>query len=274
MAIFGWGSKEHVPSAADRDSTRHDISFRVRSRQLPGYRAITHDLSRSGLQLETENLLQKGSILELELEFDREEIIDFTCPAEVMWARPDNKRAKRFRAGLAFRPRTAEEKTNLVRMATVLQARSEADLDDLLEEARRLDSDRSATHARISGGDSPTPSAEPQTAAKPVALGGVFIPLSIELTGYSWKRASGTVELSFGDKSAEYLLYFPDCQLLHDHTGNSSVEVVGLYTTFQSKKIRELQAERGLKRWKHYRFVAREHQPILEIISAPVQTNP
>lgn len=274
MALFGWG-KAQEPSAADRDSVRHDIVFRVRSRQLPGYRAVTHDLSRSGLQLETEELLQKGAVLMLELEFDREEISDFNCPAEVMWSRPDEKRAKRYRAGLAFRPSTDDEKRNLVRMATVLQARSEADLDDLLEEARRIDAERSETYSRVSGhnqsGGQPQPEVEP---AKAPVHPGVFIPLEIKLTGYEWKRASATVELAFSDESAEYLLYFPDSQMLHDHAGNSSATVAGLYTTFQSQKIREIQAQRGLKRWKHYRFVTADHQPILEIISGPCQTSP
>ncbi len=158
---------------ADRASERHDLSIRVMSKDLPGYRALTHDLSRTGVQLETEAELALYSILELNMEFDQEELPNFSCPAEVMWCKVIDKRKTRYRCGLRFAPSNDAEVRNLARMATVLKARSEADLEDLLEEAKRLDPERSDTFLRVDGR---APNEE-----RPEHPG-VFIPLVATLT--------------------------------------------------------------------------------------------
>ena len=62
------------PQLIDRDGERYDVSLRVLSRELPGYRGVTLDLSRSGVQLETSGLLEIGSEPELKFEFDRGEL--------------------------------------------------------------------------------------------------------------------------------------------------------------------------------------------------------
>lgn len=146
--MLKWVWKKQEKTAADRDSERHDCSVRVMSRQLPGFRAITLDVSSSGLQLETQGLLEKGLVLELKLEFDREELPDFTVPAEVMWAKRDGERRSHFLAGLRFQPQTDQERLNLARMAAVIETRSEADLADLLAEANKLDPTRAAVVSR------------------------------------------------------------------------------------------------------------------------------
>ena len=146
--MLKWVWKKQQKSAKDRDSERFDCSVRVMSKQLPGFRAITLDVSSSGLQLETQGLLEKGQILELKLEFDREELPDFNIPAEVMWAKRDGERRSHFLAGLRFKAESDTERLNLARMSAVIETRSEADLGDLLAEANKLDPSRAAVVSR------------------------------------------------------------------------------------------------------------------------------
>ncbi|MCA9793805.1 MAG: PilZ domain-containing protein [Candidatus Eremiobacteraeota bacterium] len=258
-------SKKAEKTAADRQSERHDISLRVRSRDLPGYRAITLDVSRTGLQIETEELLPTGLVLPLDLEFDHDQLADFSCPARVMWARPDGSdRRSRFRAGLSFEPADDAQRRSLALMATILQTRSEADLDDLLEEAKRLDPERSDTFQRVVG-------RKPSRMTRPMQHIGVLIPLNVTLTGYQW--AQGCLELRFVEGQNPYSLYFPDCQWVTDAAVATGVKVVGMFATYGSEALRKIES-RGDKRWRHYRFVAEGHQPVFEVLSLPCRPHP
>jgi hypothetical protein len=287
--------------AITRDSERFDVTVRVKSRQLPGYRALTLDISGSGLQIETEGLLEKGKILELEMEFDRPELPDFTCPAQVMWAKTDDSRRQHL-AGLAFQPETHEQKLNLARMGTVLETRSESDIKDLLQEANRLDATREAffaqkenlpTHplpvaqpaqpqpqAPVMQSPAPVPfqvPAQPQAApppqpSAPPSHPGVLIPLDIRINGYLWDRAHGHLILKYWEGEQSHELVFPNCQDCHDCGCGANQKTVGFLATVQSERVRQLQAQRGNSPWRHYRFIGPGHEAVLEIISLPCQS--
>lgn len=302
--MLKWIFKKKEKSAADRDSERHEVSIRVKSRQLPGFRALTLDVSASGLQLETEAQLEKGQILNLELEFDTEELPDFSCPAEVMWSSGDDER-RRYSAGLAFRPETDEQKLNTARMGAVLETRSNADIAVLLAEANRIDPTREAFFAQkemaASGGAAhvatmpmptapaaeqpmaaPVPAQTPVQPAKSIPMfkdapapppehPGVLIPMHISITGYHWDRSSGNLTLVYTEGEQQHQLFFPHCQVCHDQGCGHSEVVVGLYATINSERLREVKAQRGNQRWKHYRFIAEAGEPVLDIISAAIQ---
>lgn len=274
--MLRWIWKEREKSAADRQAERYDVAVRVKSRELPGYRALTDDISATGLQLETEAMLEKGQVLLLELEFDRDELPDFSCPAEVMWARGDDSR-RQFRAGLAFRPSTDRQRLDLARMGAVLESRSEADIQDLLAEANRLDASRQDFYSRKdgdSGALAATVSDSPALATQPAparpAHPGVLIPLEIDIQGYVWDERRG-LTVHYLEGRQPHLLLFPDCQLCHDHGCAYYVRVAAFYATAQSDKLRELQGRRGSVAWRHYRFLSASGEPVLDIIAQPCQ---
>ena len=293
--------------AITRDSERFDVIVRVKSRQLPGYRALTLDISGSGLQIETEGLLEKGKILDLEMEFDRPELPDFTCPAQVMWAKTDDSRRQHL-AGLAFQPETHEQKLNLARMGTVLETRSETDIKDLLQEANRLDATREAFFAQkenlpthpvpaaspsmpqAAPAQSPAPAQFQVTAPSPPPLQfqappqasqqfqappshpGVLIPLDIRINGYVWDRTHGHLIVKYWEGEQSHELIFPNCQDFHDCGCGVNQSTVGFLATVQSERVRQLQAQRGNFPWRHYRFIGPGHEAVLEIISLPCQS--
>lgn len=267
--MLKWIWKKPEKSEADRDSERYDVAVRVKSRQLPGFRALTLDVSGTGLQLETEGLLQKGQVLTLELAFDREELPDFSCPAEVMWSQGDDT-SRHYLAGLAFRPRTDDEKLHLARMGAVLETRSEADIQDLLAEANKLDPEREAFFAQKEV-THPSPNQVQQAASRPHAdqHPGVLIPLAIRIDGYRWERnpRGGDLVLSYLEGQQSHQLTFPNCQVCHDYGCGFHQDVVGLFATIHSERLRELQARGDGGPWKHYRFTAHDRKPVLDIIS-------
>lgn len=179
--LFGRGK----PQLVDRDGERYDVSWRVLSRELPGYRGVTLDLSRSGVQLETSAILDVGSEPELKFEFDRGELESFTCKAKVVWSKQDGTNERKFRSGLTFIPTTDDERRQLSRMSTVLQTRSETDLKTLLDQARRIDPELERSYGNISTfrphhlgedgvpgaklADAPPPPPTPSTSPIPVA---------------------------------------------------------------------------------------------------------
>ncbi|MEW6277804.1 MAG: PilZ domain-containing protein, partial [Candidatus Eremiobacterota bacterium] len=104
-----------VGGAALRGAARHPMGVRAQSRQLPGYRALTVDISRTGLQLETHGPLERGTVLALVLEFDRHDLPPLRCEGEVMWCRPHGE--SRHRMGLRFTPASPEVEQQIRRVA-------------------------------------------------------------------------------------------------------------------------------------------------------------
>ena len=259
-----------------RAQPRQNTRFRVLSRGLPNYRAVSLDFSQSGIQLETEAAMTSGQELVLDMEFDREDLSDFSCPARVVWSAPDRGRDTYFRTGLAFSPGTDTQRTALARTATVLQARSEADLETLLEESKKIDPERAETFARVRA----------QTGAgagkkRNLPLLGVYIPLRIVLDGYQWDRKSQLLVVRFADQipggkavaCGQHELYFPNCRLLTDYGCANQPTVTALFCTPHSETIKRLPKPSGPEGWKHYRFLQGDRQPVLELVSHPCTPN-
>lgn len=252
-----------MSSASKRRSPRHNLRFSVRSRDLPGFRAITCDLSQCGTQLETSGLLVEGAELVLDLEFDREELQDFSCPARVVWA-SEVPGDRDFRAGLVFLPEDDAKRSALARMATVLQVRSESDLEELLEEAKRLDPERARTFTRVR---QQTSSGRKVRRVLPAL--GVLIPLQICIDGYQWDGGTRVLTVTFSDAQGVHRLQFPYCRILTDYGCVLNPGVTGLYSTPFSDAIKKLPNPSPPGGWKHYRFLMADRQPILELVSAP-----
>lgn len=166
-------NKKKPPQLIDRDGERYEVTLRVLSRDLPGFRGVTLDLSRSGVQLETGGLLNIGDQPVLKFEFDRGELESFECRARVIWSRQEENSRSKYRSGLTFVPETDDEKRQLVRMATVLQTRSDADLRTLLDQATRIDPELERSYANISTNNyshyaQPDPKPVEPVALKPV----------------------------------------------------------------------------------------------------------
>ncbi len=233
---------------------------------------MTLDMSQTGLQLETDAPMEIGQELDLDLEFDSEDLRNFSVGARVVWSSPDDSgRSDRFRTGLVFVPGSDEERTSLARTATVLQARSEADLETLLEEAKRIDPERAETFERVRAQSKPVPGKPKPKRVLPLL--GVYIPLQIVMDAYHWDRQAQLLVVKFFDGSGEHRLYFPYCRLLTDYGCATQATVHGLFCTPHSDVIKRLPQPAPPGGWKHYRFLQADRQPLLELVSAPCRAH-
>ncbi|MHB2018283.1 MAG: PilZ domain-containing protein, partial [Candidatus Xenobia bacterium] len=75
-------------------------TFQVYSRQLQRFRATANDISLTGIQLTTDESLQPGQQIVLDIEFDDPHFERLHCSAQVVWSRPRDGRS--FTSGLHF----------------------------------------------------------------------------------------------------------------------------------------------------------------------------
>ncbi|MGE0494806.1 MAG: PilZ domain-containing protein [Vulcanimicrobiota bacterium] len=84
-----------------RRSERVDVSLRVLSQEVPGYRGVTVDISLHGVQLAIEGPMEPGSYLNLTLELEQSNLPQLTLQGVVVWCRESGKR-KSFNTGIEF----------------------------------------------------------------------------------------------------------------------------------------------------------------------------
>lgn len=85
-----------------RRSERIPVGIRVLSQQLPGFRAVTVDLSLHGAQIKCEGGLEEGTIMDITFELELNEVPKLTLRAVVVWSAPGEEQRKSFRAGVEF----------------------------------------------------------------------------------------------------------------------------------------------------------------------------
>lgn len=85
-----------------RRSERIPIGIRMLSQQIPGYRAVTVDLSLHGAQIQCEGMLEVNSYMNVTLELEQPDLPKLGLQALVVWVRADEERRKSYRAGLEF----------------------------------------------------------------------------------------------------------------------------------------------------------------------------
>lgn len=244
-----------------RRAPRYAVSVRVRSRRLPGYRGLTVDLSRTGLQLEADGPVQPGETLDLTLEFDRHDLAELSCDARVVWCRQD-PRTERFRVGLEFTPSTAMARQDLNRVAEFFEGRAHAGVEKLLEESKRVH--QQPAHPAAAVAEEP----EPPTATVDRRLG-FNIPLEAVVQGVWWDLAGKRLLLILqGLDGGLHQLEFPNCKTVRDHCTVLSPMSRYLRSASQSDWLAStLETHPG--HWRHYQLLDPRGKPILELISGP-----
>ena len=86
---------------AARRSRRVEKSLRVLSQQIPGFRAVTVDVSLHGLQLHIEGPMEAGQYLNVQLELEKPDLPQLTLQGVVVWCRQVGRR-KAYCAGIEF----------------------------------------------------------------------------------------------------------------------------------------------------------------------------
>jgi Tfp pilus assembly protein PilZ len=273
------GVQVHDPSM--RKAARHNVGVRVMSKQLPGYKALTIDLSRTGMQLEIDSKVPTGQTILLNLEFDRIDVPNMNVDAKIVWCRPHPTRDDRFRCGIHFEPSPAIAK-QLEAVSEFFEKRSHADLQDLLEQAKLLSQNPTAPkEARKADLKLPVKDevvkASSGPAGKSLKLNqgrtkraGFVIPLEATIQGHRWELNGRELLLLLkSPDGGEHFLAFPECQTMRDYGCCLGLTTKGLRATSHSDLISEILERSGGSSWKHYQVLGPKDQVLLEVVSGP-----
>jgi hypothetical protein len=258
------GAEFRGSDPALRDKERHSTNVRVRSRDLPGFRAMAVDLSHTGVQLEVEAPMEIGKTLQLHMDLDGFRYAQVVCPARTVWCRPCKETGK-LRAGLQFLPPSPPVDKQLRELAEFLEARSESQLEELLDQAKILTPDvEPASQPLVKAAPAP-----PRAAAeRRHALRTLTLPLDAKLDGYARNLNAGSLFVNLaGADGVLQTLEFPDCRLVHDHLSSVITDVRGLGSTQDSDLLLGLKSRLGEGNWKHYQLLGPSQEVVLEIVS-------
>lgn len=127
---------ELPPSVTDsfaRSAPRVSCHLCVLSRDLPGFRVMTVDISEGGLQVETPSEVAVGALVLLRIEFDTDKLPSIQASATVAWC-SQQERGK-FRVGLQFTSIDQRAQDVISSYRELLARREETDIQSrMLEE--------------------------------------------------------------------------------------------------------------------------------------------
>lgn len=109
-----------------RSAPRVSCHLCVLSRDLPGFRAMTVDLSEGGMQLEVSSKVEVGSSVLLRLEFDTEILPVIEASARVAWCSQQGRGL--YRVGLQFNSISDSSKEIISRYRHILTRRAQTDI--------------------------------------------------------------------------------------------------------------------------------------------------
>jgi hypothetical protein len=248
-------------AAAVRRASRYALGARVMSRHLPGYRGSTIDMSRTGLQLESDGPIELHQVLELNMDFDRVDLPNLTCHAEVTWCRPAAG-SDRYRVGLQFTPTSLTEQQRIDAVANFFEQRSHTDLHTLLEEAKLMPSSMVAA---------PVPAPAPASEAPAPRRRGYRLPLEAVVQGYLYDHQGRNVTLVVrGVDGIDHRLEFPECQTLLDHACCQG-ETARFLEVLPDSDLLHQAMQRHPGPWKHYRVIESQGEPFVELISGQME---
>lgn len=85
-----------------RRSERIPIGIRCLSHQLPGFRAVTIDLSLHGAQIQCEELVEVGAVMDITFELELSDLPKLTLRGVAIWSVQEDQRRKACKAGVEF----------------------------------------------------------------------------------------------------------------------------------------------------------------------------
>jgi len=93
---------ERPQEVVGRRSPRLPVSLRVMGRELPGFGAVTVDISQHGVRLNCSGLVKVGLESNLTLESDMASVENMQMRARVIWSAEPQEKGKGYLAGLEF----------------------------------------------------------------------------------------------------------------------------------------------------------------------------
>lgn len=125
--LYGYARRADLGQQGRR-SVRLPVSLRVMSRELPGFGAVTNDISQHGVRLTCHGAVRQGLIVNLTIESDVASVQSMTARARCIWSREVTQSKGQYLAGFEFIELTATQADNLEKYHKSLAGRLKGDV--------------------------------------------------------------------------------------------------------------------------------------------------
>lgn len=244
---------ELPPSISDsfaRSAPRVSCHLCVLSRDLPGFRVMTVDLSQGGLQVEAPSSVEPGTSVLLRIEFDTEKLPAIEASAEVAWCAQHER--GRYRAGLRFTSIDPRSREIIALYQELLAQRENVDI-----QTRTSVGDRNIT---LSHQPEVVASQDTVSASLPEiqVMEWHSVPLNADMVLFGYLRAGNQLQVRLrengpGARVREYIFHGL-CGLRDSMQGDPSATVIGQfrYTSVTPQRHR-------------FQLLDQRHQLLLEV---------
>lgn len=240
-----------------RMSRREPHRLTLKSGDLPGYRAVTHDLSVGGFKTELEGELVVDDQIVVTLEFDQLQGFCIDLLAEVAWVTP--KGGGRFLTGFSF-PNQGALTDNYNWLVEWFDNREDTEVKSLFKQV--------AVHR------TPEPLKrvveEPKKEEPPLPTDlSIRIPFKGFLRGWAWEQGDDMVVIVLeDDEGTDHWVEFPGCRGLHARCRDRKIRLQGVALVTDSSMIKEYSRSVTFESLYHFSFLDDYARVVLDVIAS------
>jgi PilZ domain len=238
-----------------RMSRREPCRLTLKSGDLPGYRAVTHDLSIGGFKTELEGELACGDVIVVAFEFDNPVGLSLDLRAKVQWV--DAKGGGRFATGFSFSEQGPLQ-ANYDWLCEWFENRGDGEVKQLFRSVK--------VHKEPPPKPKEEPTPEPEPLDKDLSI---RIPFKGFLRGWAWEEGDDMVVIVLeDDDGTDHWLEFPGCRGLHARCRDRKIRFQGVRLVADSPLIQEYSRSVTFENLYHFEFLDDYARVCLDIVAA------
>ena len=246
-----------VPVRMDR---RDPIGLILKSGELPGYRAVTSDLSLGGFKTELEGELVLQDCIEITFEFDNPLGATLDLYAQVQWV--ESKGGGRFLTGFSF-PEQQNLEENYAWFRNWFENRDDVEVKALFKPNSGLKVPLPT--AKVAKTEESTEDEKGRELAPDLS---VRIPFRGFLRGWAWETGDDMVVIVLEDDDGmDHWVEFPGCRGLHGRCRDRKIRLQGVRLVADSPLIREYSRSVTMRSLYHFEFLDDYARVCLDIVA-------
>lgn len=251
--------QEHPPVSGKplRDSRREEVKLTLKSGDLPGFRAVTDDLSEGGFRAILEGELMEGDVIEIGFEFDEHPGFQLDLGARVQWVK--SKGGGRYATGFSF-ARGAQYEKAYIWLCEWLASRGRAEVRQLF---------KNIVKAPESPVLPPDDQLEPEVDTSPSSCDhSLCIPFRGFLRGWAWEQGDDMVVVVLEDDEGEdHWLEFPGCRGMHARCRDRKIRLQGVRLLAGSPLVEEYSRSVTFESVYHFQFLDDYARVCLDLVA-------
>lgn len=248
--------REGIPLRVHR---RDPFRISMKSSQLPGYRAVTKDLSLGGFQATLEGELVIRDVIPVIFEFDEPMGWTLELEAQVEWVQ--SRGGHRYDTGFSFAQEDADGE-NLRLLGEWLEARRQNAVKKLFHPPKPAPPPPKPLTGQVQSVEEPLDEAI-------VGTLGIRIPFEGSLRGWAWEQGDDSVVVVVeDDDKVDHWLEFVGCRAMHSRCRHRVTRLQALCVVKNSEMVAEYSRTVNLNPLVHYRFLDDHARVCIDLVAS------